>query len=141
MDYIAGELFDYYENAAKDCELRQKQAFQILFDTKYVTLLMVSRENKKLVERSMQACNNVLAKIDPFDSDVFYPFIHTNVKKSVQRTLVRKTVGNSLTFSLLNIFFKLINFVNIKKFMNIKKLTTFQKFLGISSFLRKIKFF
>lgn len=69
-------------------DLRQKQAFQVLYDIRYCTLLMVPHENKMLNELSIKACDAVLAKIDPFDYDVFNPFIHTNVKKSVQRSLV-----------------------------------------------------
>ncbi|XP_043472746.1 conserved oligomeric Golgi complex subunit 1 isoform X1 [Leptopilina heterotoma] len=79
---------DYYEKLSANQELRQKLSIQILFDVKYVTLLMIPRENKILNEKSTSACNNVVAKIDPFDLDVFYPFIHKNVKKAVQRTLL-----------------------------------------------------
>ncbi|XP_043288617.1 conserved oligomeric Golgi complex subunit 1 isoform X2 [Venturia canescens] len=88
IDNVASQLFDYYDEAAQNPNLRQKQAFQVLFDIKYVTLLMVPRENKNLMDRSIEVTNNVLAKIDPFDSDVFYPFIHINVKKGVQRSLL-----------------------------------------------------
>lgn len=69
-------------------DLRQKQAFQVLYDIRYCTLLMVPYENKILNELSTKTCDAVLAKVDPFDYDVFNPFIHTNVKKSVQRSLV-----------------------------------------------------
>jgi len=49
---------------------------------------MVPRENKILNGLSTKTCDAVLTKIDPFDYDVFNPFIYTNVKKSVQRSLV-----------------------------------------------------
>lgn len=49
---------------------------------------MIPRENKILIDLSNKSCENILSKIDPFDYDVFNPFIHTNVKKSVQRSLV-----------------------------------------------------
>ncbi|XP_023288595.1 conserved oligomeric Golgi complex subunit 1 isoform X2 [Orussus abietinus] len=81
-------VFDYYQKMSECTGLRQKQAFQVLFDVKYVTLLMVARENKVLMEKSAEVCDKVLLKIDPFDLDVFYPFIHGNVKKSVQRSLL-----------------------------------------------------
>ncbi|XP_011304064.1 conserved oligomeric Golgi complex subunit 1 isoform X1 [Fopius arisanus] len=84
---VVGELFGYFEGALEG-EIRQKQAFQVLLDVKYVTMMLVPRESKQLVDRSQEICNRVLASIDPFDSDVFYPFIHVNVKKSVQRTLL-----------------------------------------------------
>lgn len=50
---------------------------------------MIPRENKILIDLSNKSCENILSKIDPFDYDVFNPFIHINVKKSVQRSLVR----------------------------------------------------
>ncbi|XP_076678689.1 conserved oligomeric Golgi complex subunit 1 isoform X1 [Andrena cerasifolii] len=88
IESIATELLNYYFTASINAKLSQKQAFQVLFDIKYSTLLMVSRENKVLSELSTRACDSVLSKIDPFDYDVFNPFIHTNVKKSVQRSLL-----------------------------------------------------
>ncbi|XP_067206768.1 conserved oligomeric Golgi complex subunit 1 isoform X2 [Linepithema humile] len=88
IESIITELFNYYLNAFKNVDVRQKQAFQILYDVRYCTLLMVPRENKILNGLSAKTCDAVLAKIDPFDYDVFNPFIHTNVKKSVQRSLL-----------------------------------------------------
>lgn len=88
IDNIVTELFDYYLNTSKNVDLRQKQAFQVLYDIKYCTLLMVPRENKALNELSAKTCEVVLAKIDPFDYDVFNPFVYINVRKSVQRSLV-----------------------------------------------------
>lgn len=52
---------------------------------------MIPRDNKSLVELSNKVSNNIISKIDPFDFDVFYPFINTNVKKAVQRSLVSLT--------------------------------------------------
>lgn len=88
IEKIITELFNYYLNSLKNIDLRQKQAFQVLYDIKYCTLLMVPRENKILNELSSKTCDAVLAKIDPFDYDVFNPFIHINIRKSVQRSLV-----------------------------------------------------
>ncbi|GAB1869175.1 Conserved oligomeric Golgi complex subunit 1 [Camponotus japonicus] len=88
IERIITELFNYYLNLLKDVDLRQKQAFQVLYDIKYCTLLMVPRENKILNELSNKTCEAVLTKIDPFDYDVFNPFIHINIRKSVQRSLL-----------------------------------------------------
>ncbi|XP_012251073.2 conserved oligomeric Golgi complex subunit 1 [Athalia rosae] len=86
VDAVVMELFEFYAEMS-NCEgLKQKQALQILLDTKYTTLLMVPRENKKFTDKSTQLCESIQSKIDPFDLDVFYPFIHANVKKSAQRT-------------------------------------------------------
>ncbi|XP_046432315.1 conserved oligomeric Golgi complex subunit 1 isoform X1 [Neodiprion fabricii] len=86
VDTVVTELFEYYAELSKNDDLKQKQALQTLLDTKYVTLLMIPRENKKFVDKSSQICDDIQSKIDPFDLDVFYPFIHANVKKSAQRT-------------------------------------------------------
>ncbi|XP_011334324.2 conserved oligomeric Golgi complex subunit 1 isoform X1 [Ooceraea biroi] len=88
VENIITILFNYYLNAARNVDLRQKQAFQVLYDIRYCTLLMVPRENKVLNELSSRSCDAVLAKIDPFDYDVFDPFIRVNIKKSVQRSLL-----------------------------------------------------
>ncbi|XP_076630007.1 conserved oligomeric Golgi complex subunit 1 isoform X2 [Colletes latitarsis] len=88
IEDVAVELLNYYLTALSDVNLSQKQALQVLFDIKYCTLLMVPRENKTLSDLSARACDSVLSKIDPFDYDVFNPFIHANVKKSAQRSLL-----------------------------------------------------
>lgn len=88
IENIVTELFNYYLDASKNVDIKQKQAFQLLYDIKYCTLLMVPRENKILNELSIRTCESMLAKIDPFDYDVFNPFIQINIKKSVQRSLV-----------------------------------------------------
>lgn len=59
---------------------------------------MVPRENKHLNEMSSKATDSTLSKIDPFDYNVINPFIHTNVKKSVLRSLVIiRTFKNFIT--------------------------------------------
>ncbi|XP_071866705.1 conserved oligomeric Golgi complex subunit 1 isoform X1 [Bombus fervidus] len=88
IEDVVTELLNYYLTAPGNARLLQKQALQVLFDIKYSSLLMIPRENKILSDLSTKACDSVLSKIDPFDYDVFNPFIHTNVKKSVQRSLL-----------------------------------------------------
>ncbi|XP_035727978.1 conserved oligomeric Golgi complex subunit 1-like isoform X2 [Vespa mandarinia] len=88
IEAVASELFNYYQDTSNIVNLKQKQALQIVFDIKYCTLLMVPRENKHLNEMSSKATDSALSKIDPFDYNVINPFIHTNVKKSVLRSLL-----------------------------------------------------
>ncbi|XP_015184927.1 PREDICTED: conserved oligomeric Golgi complex subunit 1 isoform X2 [Polistes dominula] len=88
IEAVASELFDYYQATSNIVNLKQKQALQIVFDIKYCTLLMVPRENKHLNEMSSKAIDSALSKIDPFDYNVINPFLHTNVKKSVLRSLL-----------------------------------------------------
>lgn len=102
---VVMEVFGHYGEVSRGEGLRQKPAFQVLLDVKYVTMLLVPRENKAMGDRSLEICNRVLGKVDPFDSDVFYPFIQVNVKKSVQRTLV-SFWGLKLGFVGLDVFGK-----------------------------------
>ncbi|CAK9824352.1 Conserved oligomeric Golgi complex subunit 1 [Anthophora retusa] len=88
IEDVATELLNHYLTTSSNTNLTQKQAFQVLFDIKYFSLLMIPRENKTLSDLSIKACDSVLSKIDPFDYDVFNPFVHNNVKKSVQRSLL-----------------------------------------------------
>lgn len=74
-------------------------------DVRHLTLLLVPRENKKYMELSQEICEFLRQKIDPFDYDVFYPYIQTNLKRSVQRVQVydqfKKHILNSLIFKLI----------------------------------------
>ncbi|XP_043526866.1 conserved oligomeric Golgi complex subunit 1 isoform X1 [Frieseomelitta varia] len=88
IEDVVTELLNYYLIASSNTSLSQKQAFQVLFDIKYSSLLMIPRENKILSELSTKVSDSILSKIDPFDYDVFNPFIHANVKKSIQRSLL-----------------------------------------------------
>lgn len=128
IENIVQELFKYYEKVSKSENLQQKQAFQLLLDIKYVTLLMVQRENKVLIDKSQEIVNNLVAKIDPFDSDVFYPFIHANVKKSVQRSLVSHS---ELIFIM--IYFSCILFVRL--FIKVYRFTFILKYFLIINLL------
>lgn len=57
-------------------------------DVRHLTLLLVTRENKKALTDSHEVCDLLKQKIDPFDYDVFYPRLQTNAKRSVQRVQV-----------------------------------------------------
>ncbi|CAG4940110.1 unnamed protein product [Parnassius apollo] len=69
----------------KESDINQRCALQLLMDVRHLTMLMVPRENKKSIEFSHDICEFLRQKIDPFDYDVFYPYIQTNLKRSVQR--------------------------------------------------------
>ncbi|XP_034833206.1 conserved oligomeric Golgi complex subunit 1 isoform X1 [Maniola hyperantus] len=69
----------------KETDINQRCALQLLMDVRHMTLLMVPRENKRAIEFSQEMCEFLRQKIDPFDYDVFYPYIQANLKRSVQR--------------------------------------------------------
>lgn len=58
---------------------------QYYFDLKFVQLLFTGRDRKQLAEPYNQLIGEFKSHIDPFDFDVFYPHVNTNVKRAVQR--------------------------------------------------------
>ncbi|VVD04236.1 unnamed protein product [Leptidea sinapis] len=95
IDNVTSISLVHYETVIKQKEkdINQRCALQLLMDVRYLTLLLVPRENKKYMETSQEICEFLRQKIDPFDYDVFYPYIQTNLKRSVQRV---KTLLGSL---------------------------------------------
>ncbi|XP_004925637.1 conserved oligomeric Golgi complex subunit 1 [Bombyx mori] len=87
IDKVTHITFSHYNKVIreKETDINQRCALQLLMDVRHMTLLFVARENKKYVELSQEICEFLRQKIDPFDYDVFYPYIQTNLKRSVQR--------------------------------------------------------
>ncbi|RZF48010.1 hypothetical protein LSTR_LSTR002076 [Laodelphax striatellus] len=80
---VVQEMMQLYEQ----CEiLCQAHAWQHLFDLKYISALMVSPENKSLQTVCRESIEKVERSIDPFDLDVFAPYIQENVIKSLRET-------------------------------------------------------
>lgn len=90
IDKVASITFAHYNRVIreKETEINQRCALQLLMDVRHLTMLLVPRENKRQMELSQEICEFIRQKIDPFDYDVFYPYIQTNLKKSVQRVQV-----------------------------------------------------
>ncbi|XP_049871581.1 conserved oligomeric Golgi complex subunit 1 isoform X2 [Pectinophora gossypiella] len=87
IEKVTAITFEHYNRVIreKDTDINQRCALQLLMDIRHLTLLLVPRENKKSMEFSSEICEFLRQKIDPFDYDVFYPYIQTNLKRSVQR--------------------------------------------------------
>lgn len=90
IESVVSVSLAHYNKVIKvnESDINQRCALQLLMDIRHLTLLMVPRENKKAIELSHEICEFLRQKIDPFDYDVFYPYIQTNVKRSVQRVQV-----------------------------------------------------
>lgn len=84
-------IFRYYQNISSQ-NLNQNQSLQFLFDVKFLTTFCIPRENATLISFSQEICDKLRAKIDPFDLDVFYSYLQSNVKRSVMQSQVKKTV-------------------------------------------------
>ncbi|KPJ16411.1 Conserved oligomeric Golgi complex subunit 1 [Papilio machaon] len=87
VEKVTSVLLAHYNTVIreKESDINQRCALQLLMDVRHLTMLMVPRENKKCMESSQDICEFLRQKIDPFDYDVFYPYIQTNLKRSVQR--------------------------------------------------------
>nr|XP_049702682.1 conserved oligomeric Golgi complex subunit 1-like [Helicoverpa armigera] len=87
IERVIAITFAHYDKVIRENEadINQRCALQLLMDVRHVTLLLVPRENKIFTEQSTKICEFVRQKIDPFDYDVFYKYIQTSLKRSVQR--------------------------------------------------------
>ncbi|KAM3965418.1 conserved oligomeric Golgi complex subunit 1 isoform 2-T2 [Aphomia sociella] len=87
IEIITDITFTHYDKVVRENEkdINQRCALQLLMDIRHLTLLLVPRENKITMRLSHNICEFLRQKIDPFDYDVFYPYIQTNLKRSVQR--------------------------------------------------------
>lgn len=87
VERIIAYLYDYYRHLAQDEFVRKNQnsALQYYFDLKFVQLLFTGRDRRQLAEPYNQLIGEFKSYIDPFDFDVFYPHVNSNVKRAVQR--------------------------------------------------------
>lgn len=74
-------------------QLNQIQALQFLFDVKFLTRFCVLGDNSQLIGLSQEICDSLRAKIDPFDLDVFYPYLQSNVNRAVGQSQVKYLVN------------------------------------------------
>ncbi|KAJ8718628.1 hypothetical protein PYW08_002865 [Mythimna loreyi] len=87
IERVIAITFTHYDKVIRENEkdINQRCALQLLMDVRHLTLLLVPRENKTFTEQSVKICEFLRQKIDPFDYDVFYKYIQTSLKRSVQR--------------------------------------------------------
>uniref|UniRef100_A0A1B6L440 Conserved oligomeric Golgi complex subunit 1 n=2 Tax=Graphocephala atropunctata TaxID=36148 RepID=A0A1B6L440_9HEMI len=77
-------LDKYNENF--DNNLTQTQYLQMLLDVKYVAHLFNTISSKDLKDKSQDVTTKMESKIDPFDLNVFMPYINDNVKRTAFQT-------------------------------------------------------
>lgn len=68
--------------------LTQNQALQVMFDLKFMTSILVGRgegEGSEFTNRLEKVLDALESCVDPFDLDVFSPYIATNLNKQLQR--------------------------------------------------------
>ncbi|XP_073244201.1 conserved oligomeric Golgi complex subunit 1-like isoform X2 [Porites lutea] len=70
------------------CTLTQNQALQVMFDLKFMTSILAGRgegEGSEFTNRLEKVLDALESCVDPFDLDVFSPYIATNLNKQLQR--------------------------------------------------------
>ncbi|XP_004860624.1 conserved oligomeric Golgi complex subunit 1 isoform X1 [Heterocephalus glaber] len=73
--------------------LTQNWALQLLYDLRYLSIVLTTKEemksgHSKPDSRIEKVTDHLEALIDPFDLDVFTPFLNSNLNRLVQRTSV-----------------------------------------------------
>ncbi|XP_059486724.1 conserved oligomeric Golgi complex subunit 1 isoform X2 [Neocloeon triangulifer] len=85
VESILMHLLLNYESLSKVDPMPQVAALQAVFDIRFIISLFILRDSKALNDKALSTCEQFEAKIDPFDLDVFQPYLQSNVKKSVYR--------------------------------------------------------
>ncbi|XP_063708221.1 conserved oligomeric Golgi complex subunit 1 [Culicoides brevitarsis] len=87
VEKIALILQNHYRTLAETefVQKNQNTALQYYFDIKFVQYLLVSRENKAILEKFTEIVGIFKNFIDPFDFDVFFSYLNDNLKLAVQR--------------------------------------------------------
>ncbi|XP_046670344.1 conserved oligomeric Golgi complex subunit 1 isoform X2 [Homalodisca vitripennis] len=88
-------LGKYNENLQQS--LTQTQYLQMLLDVKYIACLFNSISNKDFKEKCQDVILKVESKIDPFDLNVFMPYINDNVKRTAFQTQALLGVSGTST--------------------------------------------
>ncbi|GAB0088654.1 Conserved oligomeric Golgi complex subunit 1 [Sergentomyia squamirostris] len=83
------QLFDTYSTHAENDLVKSNQTIclQYFFDVKFLSLILVARENKALTEKGNILTQSFKSHIDPFDFEMSYDYLNANVKKSAHRVL------------------------------------------------------
>lgn len=83
MHKLMPKLINAYDTTSPLC---QAESLQNLFDVKYLLAQFIPIANKDLSAQCQEKISNIESNIDPFDLDVFAPYIAANIKLSVCRT-------------------------------------------------------
>lgn len=83
VEKLVSHILTHYNNAVK-LNLPQAQSLQFLLDVMFLSSLLIPRSQKPLSQYAQQICQTLEKKIDPFDLDVFSPYVQVNVRQSVR---------------------------------------------------------
>jgi conserved oligomeric Golgi complex subunit 1 len=87
VDNLTKQFYNFYQMLSEDETVMANQnlALQYFFDLKWITLMLITRDSKAMLDKYTALIGSYKSFIDPFDFDVFYSHLNTNVKKSGQR--------------------------------------------------------
>lgn len=94
MKSLVSDILEQYHEALK-IDVPQAQALQYLLDTLFLSSILIPRSQKYLSQQAQQICQLLEEKIDPFDLDVFSPYVQNNVRKSVRHMQVSSSYYNA----------------------------------------------
>ena len=99
--------------------LTQNQALQIMFDLKFMTSVFMGRgedDASEFSNRREQVLDALESCVDPFDLDVFTPYIATNLNRQLQRCGVCVEIQTICGFSISNqlLWDKTVLFINYR---------------------------
>uniref|UniRef100_A0A182JTA9 Conserved oligomeric Golgi complex subunit 1 n=1 Tax=Anopheles christyi TaxID=43041 RepID=A0A182JTA9_9DIPT len=85
VERLATMLLKHYDMLVGNEFVKHNQtaALQFYLDMRFLQLMLIGREQKKLNERFNELVGRFKSYIDPFDFDVFYTHLNANVKRSV----------------------------------------------------------
>ncbi|XP_054270661.1 conserved oligomeric Golgi complex subunit 1 isoform X2 [Macrosteles quadrilineatus] len=84
VESVINNIIDLYNKNSESASLTQTQYLQMLLDIKYLTQLF--NPNKEIKTKCQDISGKLESKIDPFDLNVFTPYINNNVKTAVHQT-------------------------------------------------------
>ncbi|XP_055679195.1 conserved oligomeric Golgi complex subunit 1 [Lutzomyia longipalpis] len=89
VENVITQLFDFYRIQLENemIQTNQNCCIQYYFDVKFISLVLVARENKGLTEKGQSLSQNFKSRVDPFDFEMSYDYINANVKRAAHRVL------------------------------------------------------
>lgn len=85
-------VLDHTSQTGSENLLNQQRALQLIFDVKFIRLIIPRKDESLESKKYQKTLEEVLTRleeiVDPFDLDVFSPFIQANLTKLLQRSAV-----------------------------------------------------
>lgn len=89
-EQLSAQLYTTYLRLSENEFVRNNQnaSLQYYFDVKFVNLILIARDQKKMIENWQTLANSFKTNVDPFDFELIHKYLVNNVKRSTQRMQV-----------------------------------------------------